>query len=984
MATRVTSTRFVGRGEELVELASALADAASSHPSLAFVAGESGVGKSRLVEELAARARENGSRVLSGDCVELGESELPYAPLVAALRPLVRAGDEALAALPASQREDLATIVPGLGSPAGAGHAEQARVFEALLALLETLGEERPVLLVIEDVHWADSSTRHFLGFLSRTLCSERLLVVATYRTDELHRRHPLRPLLAQLSRDRWARMVELPALTRAEMGEQLEDILGATPAPDLVERLYARSEGNPLFTEELLAAGLDGRGALPPTLRDALMLRVDALSPAARTVLRWLACQPADEALLAELSGLGSEPLRDAIREAVSSHIVVAGSEGSYDFRHALLGEVVYDDLLPGERADLHGAVARALEERLEDEPERAHITARVAHHWLAAGDQPAAFAASVRAAGAAERVNAFGEALRLYERALALWERVPDPDERSGGDQVELLLRAANAADLDGDAVRQEALLSRALELVDADAEPRAAARVLERMARAEGSLGHQDEALVTIERALALLPDGDRSRERAALLAAGARTRMLQSRYAEAAERAEEALQAARELGGDRTLEVRSLNSLGVARGGLADFEAGAAALREALAAAQEPELANELATTYVNLAELLSLAGRVEEALELAREGLGLAVPGTRGYEWLALSASELAYHAGRWDEAESLLPSGARRRSGTLLILYRLIRALLALGRGELDSAEADVDAVVRALAESTEVQFVGLFGWERAELARRRGDLDAARAEVEQTLDRIEFCSDDMYRIALVAEAGTRVEADAAQAARDRGDGEAEAAARARAAALLERVELAAAAGGPLERVTLAAARAEHARATAGDDPEPWDAAARAWLELGRPYPALYARLREAEALVSRGERAAAAGITAAALEGARELGSGWLAEALESLAARARLRLAAPADADGGGAEAEPPERPFDLTARELQVLALVARGATNREIGAELHMAEKTASVHVSRILAKLDVRSRTEAAAVAHRQGLAELPV
>ena len=415
-----------------------------------------------------------------------------------------------------------------------------------------------------------------------------------------------------------------------------------------------------------------------------------------------------------------------------------------------------------------------------------------------------------------------------------------------------------------------------------------------------------------------------------------------------------------------------------------GGWADFDAGAAALREALTAAQDPELANELATTYVNLAELLSLAGRVEEALELAREGLGLAVPGTRGCEWLALSASELAYHAGRWEEAESLLPSGARRRSGTLLMLYRLIRALLALGRGELDGAEADLEAVVRALAESTEVQFVGLFGWERAELARRRGELDAARAEVESTLDRIEFCSDDMYRIALVAEVGTRVEADAAQAARDRGDGEAEAAARGRAAALLERVELAAAAGGPLERATLAAARAEHARATAGDDPEPWDAAARAWLELGRPYPALYARLREAEALVTCGERATAAAVTAAALEGARELGSDWLAEALESLAARARLRLAAPAADDDGGAEAGPPERPFDLTARELQVLALVARGATNREIGAELHMAEKTASVHVSRILAKLDVRSRTEAAAVAHRQGLAELPV
>ena len=215
-------------------------------------------------------------------------------------------------------------------------------------------------------------------------------------------------------------------------------------------------------------------------------MLRVDALSPAARTCCAGLPASLRTRRCWPSCPGSAAQPLRDAIREAVSSHIVVAGSEGSYDFRHALLGEVVYDDLLPGERADLHGAVARALEQRLEDEPERAHITARVAHHWLAAGDQPAAFAASVRAAGAAERVNAFGEALRLYERALALWERVPDPDERSGGDQVELLLRAANAADLDGDAVRQEALLSRALELVDADAEPRAAAQ----RARAHGA--------------------------------------------------------------------------------------------------------------------------------------------------------------------------------------------------------------------------------------------------------------------------------------------------------------------------------------------------------------------------------------------------------------------------------------------------------------------------------------------------------------
>jgi DNA-binding CsgD family transcriptional regulator len=256
---------------------------------------------------------------------------------------------------------------------------------------------------------------------------------------------------------------------------------------------------------------------------------------------------------------------------------------------------------------------------------------------------------------------------------------------------------------------------------------------------------------------------------------------------------------------------------------------------------------------------------------------------------------------------------------------------------------------------------------------------RRSGNLEAARRAVDETLDRIEFCSDDMARIAAVAEVGARVEGGAAQAARDRHDAEAEREALGRSRALLERVELAAQSGGPVEQAVLASARAEHARAEGSESPGVWAAAAGAWLELGRPYQVVCARLRQAEALVAAGEREAAAALARDALRDARELGSRWVAEALESLAARARLRVESP-----GASAPEAEDQPFDLTARELQVLALVARGATNRQIGAELHMAEKTASVHVSRILAKLDVRSRTEAAAVAHRQGLAETSV
>src|ERR671914_2981187 len=225
MATRMTSARFVGRAGQLAELEAALHDAAEGRSSLVLVAGESGVGKSRLLDELIGRARERDALVLTGDCVELGEGELPYAPLIGALRPLLRDGHPALDALADPLRAALAAVLPGFGDRPASGEAPQASVFEALLALLESLADERILLLVIEDLHWADSSTRSFLRFLSRTLCGEGIVVVGTYRSDELHRRHPLRPLLAELTRDPQTRLIELPPFTREELAEQLESI---------------------------------------------------------------------------------------------------------------------------------------------------------------------------------------------------------------------------------------------------------------------------------------------------------------------------------------------------------------------------------------------------------------------------------------------------------------------------------------------------------------------------------------------------------------------------------------------------------------------------------------------------------------------------------------------------------------------------------------------------------------------------------------
>jgi DNA-binding CsgD family transcriptional regulator len=985
MAMRVTSSRFIGRVAELAELEAALREAADGHPSLAFLAGESGVGKTRLLAELESRAVAGGARVIAGDCVELGEGELPYAPLVAALRPLAREGDDALDDLPASARAELAALVPELGAAAAAAApddergAAQRRLFEALLALLDRLGRATPVLLALEDIHWADRSTRAFLAFLARSLGTERVLAVASYRSDELHRRHPLRPLLAELERDPRARRVELAPLGRDELSDLLAGILGDPPGNDLVDRLYRRSEGNPLFTEELVAAGPAGRGGLPPTLRDALMVRVERLPDPAQEVLRALAAAGrADHALLADATGLEPRAMRDAMREAVEGHIVVVDGEDRYGFRHALLREVVEDDLLPGEQAALHLALARALERRAE--PGGAWITAAIAHHYHRAGERPEALRAAVRAAIESERVHAHGEAGALYERALELWERVPDPIALAGMDHVELLTRVAAAHRSNADDGRSETMLERALHELDEVADPRRAAALLGELAQAQWSLGRGDESRATLERALAVVPE-TAGRERVALLAGQVRLALLQSRYATTIELAGTALEAA-DAAGARDVRVQVSNGLGFALIEVGEHDRGVAVLREAI---EHGTRRDDVATAYTNLADALNLAGHGREAAATVRTGRDDPRIQGRAWQWLLLLDAEIATDLGEWDRAAELLADprvGGAGPSGSTVVNTNLRRAELALGRGEDAAARPLLDDTEVQLAASIEPQFLGVAGALRAELERRAGDLAAARTAVEDTLDRIEFCSEDLARLARVAAAGAAVEADAALRACDLGDSDGEAHALALLAGLEARVRAACEGERPVERAHLATVVAELTRASGRSDPARWAAARAAWEALERPYPAAIAGWREAEAHVGAGEREAAEAGLAPVLDVAGRLGSAWLVAESEGLAARARLRLERPAatgrdgDQDGEGPDGDP----FGLTPRERQVLALLARGATNREIGAELFMAEKTASVHVSRILGKLDVRSRTQAAAVAHRHGMA----
>jgi ATP/maltotriose-dependent transcriptional regulator MalT len=991
VATRVSASRLIGRAGELAELEAAFDEAASGAASLAFLAGESGVGKSRLLHTLLDRAREKGGCGIGGECLELGPDELPYAPLVSALRGLVREQDRALDRISPAARQGLAQLMPELDpeAAAAADGDDHYRPFEGLLGLLETMAEETPMVLWLDDAHWADNATRHFLFYLAANLPDHvRLLTVIAYRSDQLHRRHPMRPLLAELGRGRRVRRLELAPFDRGEVANQLSDILGAAPDADIVERFFDRGEGNPLFTEELLAAGADGRGRLPTTLRDALLLRIERLPEASRALLRILsvggrlkhdhfvtACDQDEDELAAGL------------REAVEAQVITVGRDDRYGFRHALLREVIYDDLLPGERAELHLRLAKVLEATLKQDDHLAIRAAAVAHHFNAAGDQPEALRSAVAAARAVERGGTPGAAAALFDRALALWPRVAEPEPLAGVEHTTLLTLAARAHGLDADEAHAIKLYEQALGQIDEAAEPHRVAGILAELASARWGMGRAEAARADLDRALALLPESEPSPERARILEQKARFLLLQGRFAESRDAADEALRAAEAAGVEDT-KALVLNRLGLCLFLLGEEERGEPVMRESLELARRSGSNDQLAAVFVNFADALHMAGRGEEAAELAAQGEREITPGDRSILWIICARSEILFYLGRWDEAEAILPARNSGQGTATTANLALRRASLMLGRGDAEGARKAVEHAASWLANSVEPQYIAPAGALTVELELRSGNVEAAREAAEKAIDQLEFCSDDAARMSLISAAATAVEAEAAERARDLGDDAELEAAQLRAELGAARTAAAAEVTGRcLERAYQATSEAHLARARDdADAAERAATAADAWDQLPRPYQAAMCRLREAEAHAAHGEREAAGAAAAKSLAAAEELGSVWLSAEVAGLIARARLPTGGVDIATGNGAPrdgngaAPADEDPFGLTPRERQVLAALAEGATNREIAASLFMAEKTASVHVSRILAKLGVRSRTEAAAVAHRLNLA----
>jgi DNA-binding CsgD family transcriptional regulator/tetratricopeptide (TPR) repeat protein len=1023
MPGTLSSPILVGRASELALLEDALGRAVAGDPSIILIGGDAGLGKSRLVAEFAHRARQSGARVLVGGCLDLGGEGLPYGPFLEALRALgAELAPAELAELLGDVGPELVALAPGFarylttsdGSPANqpavtsAGTVDQARLFELTLALLDRLGADRPLVIGLEDLHWSDPATRDLLAFLGRNLRQGRTLVVGTFRTDDLERGHPLLVRLAEMGRHPHVQRIDLRPLGLDEQGEQLTAILGRRPSRNVVEQIHARSEGNPFFAEEIIAdegstAGQPGGDQrVPRTLHDILLDRVAALSDPAQRMLRGaaVAASRADEPLLAEVTGLAESDLEESIREAVARHILQVDEQTkTYAFRHSLLSEVVYGDLLPGERRRLHAAVAHWLTDPARTGSSSGRGTAaELAHHWFVAENRLEALTASVEAGKAASSVHAHLDALRHFERGLELWPRVPDAAERTAMDEAELLGLAAEAADHAGLGQRAVDLGRRAIDKIDEDTEPVRAGIMHSRLATYLWTIGESHASGEEHQRAVDLVPSDPPSVERARVVGGLAYMLPAAGRYRESRELAEEAIATLRAAGSHEG-EARLLNLLGMDLVGLGDIDAGLDHLRISVRLARETGPPHTLLGAQHNLSFFLGQTDRFEEGLRVAADALETArrTGLDRRYgAGLRASAGDILHRWGRWDDADEMTRQevdAEADRSGAIYL--RATRVLFLSGRGDVDSAKADLAIAERFAEDDIDPDVQAYLLQATAELALLEGRPGDALAAIQQALAQFAG-TEELLLVAPLLVVGMTAAADLADHGRAwRAPNEVSTARAAgeelMAQASAVRSEAAGSSATPSLLAALATVDAEWTRIDGHSDAAAWSAAADAWAGVPMPFPAARARARAGEALLlARASREDAATHLRNAHAAATALGANALRLSIEAIGTRARMDFGpeTPAGVPEPAAAAPTSEKAsrtpaeiLGLSAREWEVLELVAGGRSNAEIAETLFISPKTASVHVTHILDKLGVSNRVEAATIAVRVGAGE---
>ncbi|MEZ0446697.1 helix-turn-helix transcriptional regulator [Cellulomonas sp. ICMP 17802] len=993
------STPFVARAQQVDQLMLALQRAGVGEPSAVLLGADAGVGKTRLLRHVAELADAAGAHVVVAHCVDLGEIGLPYLPFAEALSQLHTLDPAAVDAVVAN-RPTLARLLPG---PSGSGtapddQANRLQLFDGLVEAFSAVGRPgHPLLLVLEDLHWADASSRDVLRFLVSRLRDQHLLVVASYRTDDLHRRHPWRPVAAELGRHPRVERLDLAPFTDDELRDFTTALSGSPLTESTLRRVIDRSEGNAYFAEELLEAGAEA-DELPWSLADVLRSRLELLDPSVQRLARVASAagrRVSEPLLRAAVSADGDVQLTApgavdaALREAVAHHVLV-GEDDLIAFRHALLAEAVYTDLLPGEQSSLHRAYLRVL----RDDPSLGP-SSQLASHALRAPDLPTALLASLDAAEQAREVLAPAEELRHLEVVLRLWEAVPEvtaalgrgerpgragtraaqdaapvltgadepsPDVAAGLDHIHVLVEAAAAASRAGQVDRAVQLARSAVDETAADVTRQANLRTS--LARYLLGVESIHDALEQSSRALADLPETP-SPARAWALATYARSALNADLDAEAEAAATEAVALARQVAA-ADAESDALTTLAVL---VVDDETRAAELLEtALARAREAcDYVTELRTTF-NLASNRYYAGDIEGARRVTADGVERAR--SLGMSWsvygveLHMFTLLIRYVSG--DLTAGTIGAVPDDLAHTLLA----VSLYAAVARGDEDAAERG-HALEPSWARDGLIALVA--GGCTIDAHTWRGELDEAIALALRLLEHLWRAWSDYFLggIWLVALALGAL-ADAAGQERLLGKDVSERLAL--GDRLLERASTTAERGrprggrlGPEGRAWLARAHAEHSRLTGVNDVDLWRATV-AEFDYGYRYEVARSRFRLAEALLERGDRDAALHEAGLALSESDAMGAVPLATAVRGLARRGRLDLPG---VRAGGADV--------LTAREAEVLALVAQGLSNRQIGEKLYISGKTVSVHISNLLAKLGVSGRAEAVSVAHQRGL-----
>ncbi len=979
---------LVGRTAELGRMRQLLADAESGQSVVILVSGDAGVGKTRLLTELAAEAAGRGFTVLSGRCAELADT-VPYLPLADALRGAVTGGgghgslQDAVATRPA-----LARLLPDreiTRQPGDLPGVAQQQLFGAVLGMLTELASASPVLLVLEDLHWADGSTRDLVTFLSRMLRGERIALALSYRTDDIHRSHPLRPVIAELQRLPSVAAIAVGPLDPVAMAEHLTRLAAGRRDAAAIDRVIRRAEGNAYFAEELLATSSAG-GELPIGLADLLLARTADLSAAAQQVLRAAAVagRRVDDELVMRASGLATAEYEAAVREAVARQLLVPDGATGLAFRHALLREAIYNDLLPGERTRLHARLAELLsdERRLAEVPGSA---AELALHSLASHDVPRAFEASVRAGDEAWRLAAPADAHRYFDQALSLWERVPEPDKLGGMSRGKLGFKSALSAADSGQVSQAVKQLRRLVRFLGESPEPDVVllCRVQERLAYFLLDIDQDAEAVAAATSAVDLLPAQPPTWERARALATHART-LLTLDTESARIRAEEA-DAAASAAGAPWVQADALTTLSSVHERAGEIEAAKRICTKAVELATESDMEGvELRARYL-LARLQLESGDLAGSSATAHLGVHLAERTGLSLAPFGLDLNYLHYLShfadGDWDHAQAIADRFAVRVTSVAEARLSAMALFIDVARGSARVAERRAWLEPR-MAEDWMTEYIagGLFA-EDAYWAGHLGDaVQATLVTIEASKGSGEGYGAQAIRPAAV---GLAALADQARHARAAGQHDQAAAFEREASPLVEAARTGAASKAALGiegRGWLARAEAEWRRATDANDPANWQAVVDAFGP-DFVYEAARSRWRLAEALAEAGERDEAQQQWQLAAAAADRLGAARLWAALADLGRRARLGpgpgATSTAGPHGSGAARRSPLAV--LTSREAEVLKLVAAGRSNREIGAELFIAPKTVSVHVSNILAKLGAASRTEAAAIALGNGV-----